>query len=67
MGAAPEDIARTQAEKRRDLKLANGGNLANMLEPEAARELFLASCTFVIFVSEATTKVMLMMTMTMML
>ena len=33
-----------------------------MLEPEAACELFLGSCTFVIIVSEATTKMMLMMT-----
>ena len=65
MGAAPENIARPQAEKRRDLKLASGDNLASMLEPEAARELFLASCTLVIVVSEATTKMMLMMTMTM--
>ena len=57
----------SQAEKRRDFKLASGDNLPNMPEPEAARELFLASCTFVIIVSEATTKMMLMMTMTMML
>ena len=53
MGAAPEDMARPQAEKRRDLKLASGDNQPNMLELQAARELFLASCTFVIIVWEA--------------
>ena len=56
-------MARPQAEKRRDLKLASGDNLANMLEPEAARELFLASCTLVIVVSEARTQTILMMMM----
>ena len=60
MGAAPDDMARPQAEKHRDLKLASGDNQPNMLEPQADRELFLASCTLVIVISEATTKMMLM-------
>ena len=56
-------MARPQAEKRRDLKLASGDNLRNLLEPEAARALFLASCTLVIVVSEARTQMILMMMM----
>ena len=52
-----------EAEKRRVLKLASGDNLRNLLEPEAARELFLASCTLVIVVSEARTQMILMMMM----
>ena len=56
-------MARPQAEKRRDLKLASGDNLRNLLEPDAARALFLASCTLVIVVSEARTQMILMMMM----
>ena len=54
-----------EAEKRLVLKLASRDHLRNLPEPEVARALFLACCTWVVFVSETRTQ-MIPMTMTMM-